>query len=47
MMQAIQIGRDMIIMCYEVHEGKVHDLQMRCLPVGVFQKLYTPQPTNS
>ena len=47
MMQAIQIGMDMIIMRYEVHEGKVHDLQLRSLPVGVYLKLYTPQPPTS
>ena len=47
MMKAIQIGRDMLIMRYEERDGKVHNLQMRCLPIGVYLKLYHPQTLNS
>ena len=39
-MRWLQIDRDVVVLHYEEHDGKITPGRMSVLPVGVFKQLY-------
>lgn len=39
MIRAMQIGDEVLVMRWDEVDGKVHNLQMRCMPIGVYMNL--------
>ena len=49
MIRAIQIGKEVVVMVGAERDGKIDGLEMRIVPLPMWQKLYGPkteQPNN-